>query len=136
MSQEFVHGYLLSHQIKPSLQRMAIMNYLFEHRIHPTVDKIFSDLYPKIPTLSKTTVYNTLKLFAEQGAIQVLTIDEKNTRYDADITQHGHFKCKICGDVYDLPNEYFNLIPTGKIGEFDIDEVQVYYKGYCKKCRQ
>ena len=136
MKQEFIHGYLLSHKIKPSMQRIAIMDYLFEHKVHPTVDKIFNDLYPQIPTLSKTTVYNTLKLFADQGAVQVLTIDEKNTRFDADISQHGHFKCKICGEIYDLPKEYFSIIPTGKVGEFEVDEVQVYYKGYCKKCRQ
>ena len=67
MKQEFIHGYLLSHKIKPSMQRIAIMDYLFEHKVHPTVDKIFNDLYPQIPTLSKTTVYNTLKLFAYQG---------------------------------------------------------------------
>ena len=86
--------------------------------------------------IRKFRLYNTLKLFADQGAVQVLTIDEKNTRFDADISQHGHFKCKICGEIYDLPKEYFSIIPTGKVGEFEVDEVQVYYKGYCKKCRQ
>ena len=29
---------LQSHNIKPSVQRMAIMTYLMEHRTHPTVD--------------------------------------------------------------------------------------------------
>ena len=128
--------YLEKCGIKPSLQRIAIVEYLMENRIHPTADDIYHALCIQVPTLSKTTVYNTLKLFADQGAVQVLTIDEKNTRFDADISQHGHFKCKICGEIYDLPKEYFSIIPTGKVGEFEVDEVQVYYKGYCKKCRQ
>ena len=69
---------LQNHNIKPSVQRIAIMNYLIEHRTHPTVDEIYTALSPSIPTLSKTTVYNTLKLLSEQGAAQTLTIDERN----------------------------------------------------------
>ena len=61
---------LQNHNIKPSVQRIAIMNYLIEHRTHPTVDEIYTALSPSIPTLSKTTVYNTLKLLSEQGAAQ------------------------------------------------------------------
>ena len=52
---------LLEFRIKPSLQRMAIMEYLMSHLTYPTADSIFNDLYSLIPTLSKTTVYNTLK---------------------------------------------------------------------------
>ena len=65
---------LQNHNIKPSVQRIAIMNYLIEHRTHPTVDEIYTALSPSIPTLSKTTVYKTLKLLSEQGAAQTLTI--------------------------------------------------------------
>ena len=88
---------LQNHNIKPSVQRIAIMTYLMEHRTHPTVDEIYTALAPSIPTLSKTTVYNTLKLLSEQGAAQTLTIDERNTCYDADTTPHAHFLCKHCG---------------------------------------
>ena len=75
---------LQNHNIKPSVQRIAIMSYLMEHRTHPSVDEIYTALAPSIPTLSKTTVYNTLKLLSEQGAAQTLTIDERNTCYDAE----------------------------------------------------
>ena len=55
--------YLLKYDIKPSVQRMVIMDYLMSHRIHPSADEIYNALYPTIPTLSKTTIYNTMKLF-------------------------------------------------------------------------
>ncbi|KAA6323417.1 Peroxide-responsive repressor PerR, partial [termite gut metagenome] len=77
------HKHLLAHGIKLSLQRIAIMEYLLEHTTHPTVDEIYTKLFPVMPTLSKTTIYNTLKLLSEQGAIQMITIDEKNVRFDA-----------------------------------------------------
>ena len=62
---------LLEHNIKPSMQRIAIMEYLMNHPIHPSADDIYTALSPSMPTLSKTTVYNTLKLFSEQGAAPV-----------------------------------------------------------------
>lgn len=70
---EIVVERLQGHNIKPSVQRIAIMKYLMEHRTHPTVDEIYTALSPTIPTLSKTTVYNTLKILSEQGAAQTLT---------------------------------------------------------------
>ncbi|EJX04128.1 iron uptake regulatory protein [gut metagenome] len=69
----------MDHGVKPSVQRIAIMDYLLKNRTHPTAEEIYSALVNLIPTLSKTTVYNTLKLFVEQGAALMLTIDEKNS---------------------------------------------------------
>jgi Fur family ferric uptake transcriptional regulator/Fur family peroxide stress response transcriptional regulator len=119
--------------IKPSLQRIAIMQYLMETLTHPTVDTIFSALHPTAPTLSKTTVYNTLNLFAEQGAILEITIDDRHVRYDSNITQHAHFQCKQCGSVHDLPVPG-KLADKKQIGGFRITESQLYYKGYCPNC--
>ncbi len=128
--------YLLKYNIKPSLQRMAVMDYLIVHRVHPTVDEIYNALYPKMPTLSKTTVYNTLKLFSEQGAVKALVIDEKNIRFDIDTSNHAHFMCLGCGCMYDLPVENQEAIQLEGVGELVITEIHLYYKGYCKKCAE
>ena len=80
-----VYNHLIGYNIKPSVQRIAVMDYLLKHRTHPSVEEIYSALSGDMPTLSKTTVYNTLKLFAEQGAAQMLTIDEKNVCFDGDL---------------------------------------------------
>jgi Fur family ferric uptake transcriptional regulator/Fur family peroxide stress response transcriptional regulator len=120
--------------IKPSLQRIAIMQYLMENLIHPSVDTIFNALQPSAPTLSKTTVYNTLKLFTEQGAILEVNIDDRHVRYDANIMQHAHFKCKQCGCIHDLPLFDPKFATKKRIRGFRITESQLYYKGYCLKC--
>ena len=127
---------LLEFGIKPSLQRMAVMDYLMKNPVHPTVDLIFNELSPAIPTLSKTTVYNTLKLLEENGAIQTLNIDEKNVRYDADISPHAHFRCKKCGQVDDLFVTGLGSIQMESVEKRMITECQVYYKGYCEKCQE
>lgn len=126
---------LLAYNIKPSAQRIAIMEYLMEHRTHPSADTIYTDLSPSMPTLSRTTVYNTLKLFSEQGAALMLTIDERNTNFDADTSIHAHFLCKTCGTIYDLESQTeIKKVEGLQIDGHEITEMHYYYKGVCKHC--
>ncbi|MCD7973103.1 MAG: transcriptional repressor [Candidatus Azobacteroides sp.] len=129
-----IRDYLVNHNIKPSVQRVAIMQYLVEHRTHPTIDEIYSELLPEVPTLSKTTVYNTLKLFHDNKAVLSLTIDEKNVRFDWDTTPHAHFKCNKCGKIYDVPLQESDIPSFRGESEFVPEETQVYFLGTCKKC--
>jgi len=122
--------------IKPSLQRMAVMEYLMTHFTHPTADTIFNDLYPNIPTLSKTTVYNTVKLLAKHNAILTINIDEKNVRYDGNILKHAHFRCIHCGCICDLPIMNLQISHSEEdMKDFTVSETQIYYKGVCKNCK-
>ena len=126
---------LTAHGIKPSVQRLAVMEYLVTHHSHPSVDEIYTALHPKMPTLSKTTVYNTLKLFTEQGAARQLTIDERNVCYDATLHEHAHFLCKHCGNVYDVAIRKPQLIEDTEVPEgFRIDQSALYLRGVCKDC--
>lgn len=126
---------LIEHNIKSSMQRIAIMEFLMEHPIHPSADDIYTALSPSMPTLSKTTVYNTLKLFSEQGAALMLTIDEKNTNFDADTSMHSHFLCRRCGHIYDLKClETIKKVEQQEMEGHQVTEVHYYYKGICKNC--
>ena len=115
------------------------MDYLMKHHTHPTVDEIFLALSPQMPTLSRTTVYNTLKLFAEQDAIQVINIEEKNARFDADTLPHAHFFCTECGTIYDIPlpegQDSSSLSNNPELKDFIIKSTQLYYKGICPSCK-
>ena len=71
---ENVGEYLKKNGIKPSIQRMRIFQYLMDNHTHPTVDDIFQNLSPEMPTLSKTTVYNTLNKFVRIKNIQEIII--------------------------------------------------------------
>ena len=59
---ENIEKYLRDHNISPSYQRKRIFEYMYENRNHPNVNQIYEALVKEIPTLSKTTVYNTLNL--------------------------------------------------------------------------
>jgi len=128
------HQYLRKFSIKPSMQRSAVMDFLLKNRIHPTIDEIYLALSPSMPTLSKTTVYNTLDLFVERGAVRALAIDDRNARYDVDISAHAHFLCRSCGairDIFDLKASMFEVPESTK---FKIDAVEISYLGICESC--
>jgi len=120
--------------IKPSVQRLKIYEYLVNSLEHPTVDSIYNFLSSEIPTLSKTTVYNTMKLFQDNGLVMVVNIEDNETRFDADTSFHGHFKCTECGKVYDFPLP--NTQPKIKeLANHIVKESHYYLKGICANCK-
>ena len=122
---------LLKYNIKPSILRVMVYEYLKGTKSHPTVDDIYKALHSDAPTLSKTTVYNTVKLFAAAGLVKALSIDGTQIRYDADIGHHGHFRCDQCEKVYD-----FKISADSECGidGFDVKTREIFYSGLCKNC--
>jgi len=124
---------LKEYGISPSLHRIKILEYLARHRTHPTADMIYRDLLKDIPTLSKTTVYNTLKAFTEKGILTALSVFETEIRYEYDTDPHIHFKCEKCGEIFDV-TEAFACLNNEIIDGHKITEHHVNLKGICKKC--
>ncbi len=119
--------------INLSHQRLKVLEYLYNNRCHPTVDKIYTDLHKEISTLSKTTIYNTLKVLVEAGLVRVITIDDNETRYDIKVENHGHFKCDSCGEIYDFSTD-IDSINFKDLSKFKIYDKNVYFKGICPEC--
>lgn len=121
--------------IRPSVQRMAVISYLESHRSHPTVDEIYRALSPDYPTLSRTTIYNTLKLFVERGVVNEIDIDQANARFDFTRgDRHAHFLCRGCGAIFDM--KLAMPSPGNEAGSFEVESVNVYFKGLCPECKK
>lgn len=133
LSIKYIKETLQIKNIKPSHHRIRIFQYLAEVKNHPTVEMIYKDLIDEIPTLSKTTVYNTLKLFADANLVKVLNIDDVESRYDITTENHGHFLCKSCGEIYDFTFDSLEL-SNNDLVDFQIQEKNVYFTGICSRC--
>lgn len=114
-------------------QRMKIFEYLYNNRKHPTVEMIYKDLIKEIPTLSKTTVYNTMKILEEAGVIKEIPFDGNESHYDIFTKVHGHFKCLECNNIYDFKLD-MNSLTTDDLEDFLIYDKDVYFKGVCTRC--
>lgn len=123
--------------VKPSIQRLAIYAYVFENKNHPDIETIYQALHPRFPTLSKTTVYNTMKLFEEKKLIQFIKIEDDKLRFDSEMKNHIHFKCSECNSIFDIfyndekeQKKLSSILPTG----FSTTTFQTYIWGICKNC--
>ena len=128
----YLVDYLKKYDVKTSNIRLYILDLMLEKDKHLTVDEIYTELKDIVPTLSKTSVYNTLELFEEHGLIAKVKMDEKEARYDIRTHPHGHFKCVKCKEIFDFG---INIIEYKDLKEFKIlkEDVQIY--GLCEKCK-
>ncbi|HHE39087.1 MAG TPA: transcriptional repressor [Candidatus Cloacimonetes bacterium] len=126
---------LKEHKIAPSLQRIKILEYLHNYKTHPTADMIYKALIDEIPTLSKTTVYNTLKTFVEKGILAELSLFENEVRYEYNTEPHIHFKCVNCGKIFDISASY-ECLKNKDVDGHKVLEHHVNLKGICKNCRK
>lgn len=135
MQENFVGDFLKINGIKPSYQRIKIYEYLMDNKEHPTVETIYNALNGQIPTLSKTTVYNTLKVFIDKGIAMAITIDDNEVRYDADLGVHGHFKCEVCHKIYDFKVNIESDM-NEELDGFKVRDQQMFVYGVCKTCNE
>lgn len=117
--------------IRPSVQRVAIMEYIRGHLTHPTVDEIYEALREAYPTLSRTTVYNTLKLLVDNRMASQIETGNGYWRFDGNPEPHGHFVCNRCGQIIDFP---ISSYPTCAIDGAEIQQVDVCARGLCRNC--
>jgi len=130
---EEVRQYLRLQGIRPSVYRLKIFHYLINKKTHPTAEEIFNHLKKEIPSISRATVYNTVRLFEDKKIIKSIRIEKNEVRFDATVARHGHFRCSNCGKIFDV--EFDDLKIKGLKG-FEIDKWQLNLEGKCHQCRQ
>lgn len=124
---------LEDHNIRPSHHRIKVLEYIIKHRIHPTADDIYSGMIKDMPTISKATVYNTLKILQEAGLVRAFHVSGDEARYDYAADGHPHFYCIRCGDIIDLDIDYPYMYADQIEGHL-ISEVRLFFRGVCSEC--
>lgn len=133
MTQKQMAELLVERGVRPTAQRIAVYDYLYQHRTHPSADAVYESLVKKNPSFSKTTVYNSLHVLVKAGLILELAMDTGERHYDADTALHGHFHCLACDGISDFPlteEVVHGLIPEG----FDAEGTGIYFSGRCPIC--
>ncbi|MBQ7877992.1 MAG: transcriptional repressor [Bacteroidaceae bacterium] len=126
---------LIAAGIRPSVQRVAIFEYVRKSKAHPTAEVVHAALRDELGSLSLTTVYNTLKLFVDAGLILMLNIDDTFRCFDGNIATHAHLKCEECGKIYDFQIDADCLRAIKGIENYKITDMQIYLKGICPACK-
>ncbi len=110
-------------------QRRAILHFLDGNVDHPTAAEIFEAVTREHPVTSRATVYNTLALLEEVGAVRVLREAGLEARFDPNTSPHHHLHCQRCGRIEDVPADAVEVRVNGAVvsGHVRID-------GRCAAC--
>jgi Fur family iron response transcriptional regulator len=113
-----LHQRLTAHGIRPTAQRLRIAAILLASRQHLSAEQILARLHGADARVSKATVYNTLNLFAAQGLIRQLSVDDSRAWFDSNTEAHYHFHDLDSGALSDveIPQVEFSRLPEPPAG--------------------
>lgn len=121
---------LKSKNIKPTLQRIVVLEALLKFKTHPTADEIYKIVSKEYPTISLATIYNTLELFEKNGIIKTMNLNGQSTRFDLIDDKHFHLVHKSTNEIIDyrdpklleLIQNYFN---KNKLNGYKIEDINI-----------
>ena len=116
-------GLLKQHDINPTSQRIEIAGFVLNKPQHVSADQILAYVKSSKTYVSKSTVYNTLNLFARKGLVKELIIDNDKVFFDSNTSEHHHFFNEETSELMDfntdqirfteLPEPPQGLVATG-----------------------
>ncbi|GIX46257.1 MAG: transcriptional repressor [Candidatus Tectimicrobiota bacterium] len=118
--------------------RLAILAALEQDPSHPTAERLYERLRPHHPSLSLSTVYETLETFIRTGLCRRVHDGSGRLRVDGTTADHDHAVCRECGTIFDVSREVFPLPapPTRLPDGLEVTAVRVEYEVICAACRR
>lgn len=115
--------------VQATPQRIAVVDSVLKRAAHPTADEVLAGAKRVCPTVSRATVYNTLKLLVENGLLKTQVLREGTVVYDTITSKHHHFIDDETGAIYDIPWETLLVNGGEHLKDFEVREYQVIVRG-------
>ena len=124
-------------------QRRAIVETLLKHKDkHLSSEEIYDLVRADCPEIGLATVYRTMQLLDEVGAISKLNLDDGCIRYeidldDSDAHNHHHLICKNCNKIIEVKEDLLDSIELEiqELYDFSILDHDLKFYGLCKDCK-
>jgi Fur family peroxide stress response transcriptional regulator len=124
--------------LRCTVQRRVILEAMLGLDNHPTADQVYEAVLPRLPGVSRTTVYRTLESLAQMGVISKACHPGAVARYDSRTELHHHLICLHCDSVVDISDpglDSVSIPDTSRLG-FEVADFRVQLRGICRRCRQ
>lgn len=108
---------LKSHGVLPTPQRVEVAGVLLAEPQHLSADQIIDRLRITGSSVSKATVYNTLRLFSETGLVKELNVDPSRRFYDSTTHAHHHFYHVDTGQLSDIREDQVTILRLPELPE-------------------
>lgn len=115
--------------IAPSAQRLAIAEVVLASECHPCAETVLRAASARLPSISRATVYATLRLFVERGLLRELALADDRVVYDPRLERHHHFIDDASGAILDVPWEALAVRGVPALAGVVVREFQVVLRG-------
>jgi Fe2+ or Zn2+ uptake regulation protein len=124
--------------LKATGPRVAILASLEGDRDHPTAEQLYETLRHQYPSLSLSTVYQTLDAFLRTGLCRRVFGAGERLRVDGTPQDHDHAICRTCGRIFDVDRQLLPLPtpPTHLPNGLTVTGLRVEYDVICTTCRE
>ncbi|MCK4593022.1 transcriptional repressor [bacterium] len=129
--------YLALRGLRCTVERLAILKEVLEHKGHPSAEEIALQLSSGPLYVSRATVYRTLDLLVETGLLTCSTLGESHRHYEVHADHHDHLICRSCGRVIEIRSPEMEKLQDRICKENDFETVSHSLEiiGYCSRCR-
>ena len=124
--------------LKATGPRMVILEMLEHDRSHPTAEQLYERLRLHYPSLSLSTVYQTLDTFLRVGLCHSVPGGNGRLRVEGASQRHDHAVCRVCRRLFDIERrEPFALslltqLPHGLL----MTNWRIEYEVICPDCQE
>jgi Fe2+ or Zn2+ uptake regulation protein len=124
--------------LKVTGPRVMLLAAIEQDRSHPTAEQLYETLRADHPSLSLSTVYQTLDAFLRTGLCRRVSDTGDRLRVDGTPQDHDHAVCRACGTIFDIDRQLFprpappRQLPRG----LTVTGLRVEYDVVCASCRQ
>ena len=123
--------------LRATPQRIAIAQVVLNSKDHPTAEQVFDFVKMAYPSISLSTVYNTLNTMRDVNMLQELAFGN-NHRYDPNLSIHVNLVCQKCGDIIDIESKTIEkeVERISKRRRVSITGHRFDLYGICRRCEE
>ncbi len=133
-----LHNHLKRVGLKHTEQRDVILRTFLETRDHLSTDELHRLVKKKDPRIGFTTVYRTLKLFADCGLASEVEFNDGVARYEHQFYRrvHHHMVCIQCGSSVEFFSPEIEKVEkeVGKKFRYSTTRHSFQIYGLCEDC--
>ena len=124
--------------LKATGLRMVILAALEHDHSHPTAEHLYERLRRDHPSLSLSTVYQTLDVFIRTGLCRRVSGPGDRLRVDGTPQDHDHAVCRLCGAIFDVARDPVRLpTPPGQLSNgLLVTGIRFEYAVICAACQE
>jgi Fur family peroxide stress response transcriptional regulator len=138
MNREQIVTFLREQGYRITPQRLAICEELLSSKLHPSAEQIHRRISKQYPSISLTTIYNTLDMLKQLKLVDELGFDSSKARYDPNTSIHVNAICQICHEIQDYESAGIKRNWLRIVSEVGLEPVgqrlDIYF--ICKKCKK